>query len=119
MRVLKSILLAMGAAVVASSVLAQSDPKLTSDVKSELDPDSVTLSRETFTGRAAWRVKLNNGAANELNRAVFTARTVVVDENGDPVASAAAIDAAVGGGSGAVIAYATHVHLRCDGWYVA
>jgi hypothetical protein len=97
------VLIAAVVAAGSSSVLAQSDPKLTSDVRSELDPDSVTLSRDAFTGRAAWRVKLNNGAANELNRAVFTARTVVVDANGSPVASAAAIDAAVGGGGGAVI----------------
>jgi hypothetical protein len=77
---------------------AQSDPKLQASVQSELSPDSASLSRNLFVGRAAWRVKLKNGAANELNGTVFTARTVVVDANGLPLASPSAIDSSVGAG---------------------
>jgi hypothetical protein len=99
MRRIESWLLAVILSAMAGGTLAQSDPKLQADVRSELSPDSATLSRELFVGRAAWRIKLKNGAANELNRTVFTARTVVVDSSGNPVNAIAAIDGAVGAGN--------------------
>jgi hypothetical protein len=77
------------AVVVAGVAWAQpQDPKLTSTVVSELDPNEVTLSRNIgtsteFIGRAAWRVRISNGAASALNRALFTAETFVVTADSD------------------------------------
>jgi hypothetical protein len=92
MRNLKSALVGLVAAIVSTAAFAQSDPKLTSTV--DADPLEVTLSRNLsspteFVGRAAYRVKVKNGAANTLNRASFTAQTLVVNPTtDDPVPGA-------------------------------
>lgn len=110
MHCLRTTLVALAAAVISSGVLAQTDPKLTSTVVSELVPNEVTLSRgidsaTPFIGRAAWRVKLKNGATHVLNRALFTAEAVVVAADTDAVVpgAVAAIDAAVGNNTTDVI----------------
>lgn len=102
MHCLRTTLVALAAAVISSGVLAQTDPKLTSTVVSELVPNEVSLSRgidstTPFIGRAAWRVSIKNGAANVLNRALFTAEAVVVAADTDAVVPGAfaEIDAAV------------------------
>ena len=100
----KSGLLAIAATFIAGSALAQTDPKLTATVVSELSPNEVTLSRSLgspaeFIGRAAWRVTIKNGAANVLNRASFTAETFVVAADSDLAVTGATapIDITVGG----------------------
>jgi len=104
MRILKSILLAIGAAIVAGGALAQSDPKLDSTV--DPDPIEVSQSRNVgstnpllpeFIARASYVVTIKNGAATYLNRAAFTAKTYVVQAlTNDVVAGASApFDAAV------------------------
>lgn len=94
---LKSSLFAISMTLVASGAFAQTDPKLTYSVTPELSPNEVTLSRgltstTPFIGRAAWRVKVRNGAANTLNRALFTAESIVVDANYTPTADVAPIE---------------------------
>jgi hypothetical protein len=103
MRRMFSVLIAAVVVAGSSTVGAQTDPKLTSDVLPELDPNEVSLSRPPdaiasaeFIGRAAWRVKLFNGATNELGRASFTARTVVTDASHAVIAVVSPIDGSVG-----------------------
>ena len=101
MRGLKSILFTVLSAVVAGGAFGQSDPKLTSTVVA--DPKEVSLSRnlgstDEFIARAAYVVTIKNGAANDLNRALFTADTAVVQSapSDTPVSGAKAnFDAAV------------------------
>jgi hypothetical protein len=76
---------------------AQSDPKITSSVVPELNPNEVTLSRgittpvPKLTGQAAYRVKITMNASNELNGALFTAKTSVVKAAPDNTVVAGAI----------------------------
>lgn len=98
-RPIPALILLFASALASGSVWAAgSDPKLSATVVTELDPNEVTLSRAGFVGRAAWRVRLLNGAANVLNNASFTAETVVVEAATEAVVAGAvaAIDAAVG-----------------------